>query len=104
MVRHVVVFSWKPDATEEAVQALADGLAALPRQIPEILAYTFGPDLGLAEDHPDYGLVADFADVDAYRRYARHPAHRRLIDDLLRPILASRRAVQIEVADEGEPA
>ncbi len=100
MVRHVVVFSWRPDATEEAVQALAAGLAALPGQVPEILAYSFGPDLGLADDHPDYGLVADFADVDAYRRYAQHPAHRRVIDELLTPILASRHAVQIELADE----
>jgi hypothetical protein len=73
VVRHVVVFTWKPEASEEAVQALADGLAALPGQIPEILAYTFGPDLGLADDHPDYGLVADFADVDAYRRSAQRP-------------------------------
>ncbi len=97
MVRHVVVFKWKPDASGEAVQALAEGLAGLAGQIPEILGYTFGPDLGLADDHPDYGLVADFADVDAYRRYAEHPAHRRLIDDLLKPILASRHAVQIEV-------
>ncbi len=97
MVRHVVVFNWRPEASEEAVEALADRLAALARQVPEILAYTFGPDLGLADDHPDYGLVADFADVDAYRRYAQHPAHRRLIEDLLKPILASRHAVQIEV-------
>jgi hypothetical protein len=97
VVRHIVVFKWKPDATKEAVQDLADGLAALPRQIPEILAYTFGPDLGLVDDHPDYALVADFADVDAYRRYAQHPAHRRLIDEMLKPILGSRHAVQIEV-------
>jgi hypothetical protein len=97
VVRHIVVFKWKPDVTGEAVQALADGLAALPGQVPEIAAYTFGPDLGLADDHPDYGLVADFADVDAYRRYAQHPAHRRLLDDLLKPILGSRHAVQIEV-------
>ncbi|HEV3400874.1 MAG TPA: Dabb family protein [Acidimicrobiales bacterium] len=97
MVRHIVVFTWKPEATGEAVQALADGLAALPGQIPEILAYTFGPDLGLADDHPDYALAADFADVDAYRRYAQHPAHRRLIDELLKPLLGSRQAVQIEI-------
>jgi hypothetical protein len=97
VVRHVLVFNWKPDTTDEAVQALADGLAALPGQIPEIVSYTFGPDLGLADDHPDYGLVADFADVDAYRRYAQHPAHRRLIDELLKPIVATRHAVQIEV-------
>ncbi len=98
MVRHIVVFKWRPEVTNEEVQALADGLAALPGQIPEVLAYTFGPDLGLADDHPDYGLVADFPDVDAYRRYSQHPAHRRLLDDLLKPILGSRHAVQIEVA------
>ncbi len=97
MVRHVVVFNWRAEASEEAVEALADGLAALPGQVPDILAYTFGPDLGLADDHPDYGLVADFTDVEAFRRYAQHPAHRRLIDDLLKPIVASRHAIQIEV-------
>jgi Stress responsive A/B Barrel Domain len=97
MVRHVVVFTWKPEATDEAVQAFADGLAVLPGQIPEIVSYAFGPDLRLGAGNHDFALVADFADVDAYRRYAEHPAHRQLRDELLSPIVASRHAVQLQL-------
>lgn len=97
MLRHVVLFSWKPDASEVAVRAFAEGLAELPSHIPEIRSYRFGPDVRLGGGNEDFALVADFADADAYRRYAEHPAHRHLIAALLWPILAGRHAVQYEV-------
>ena len=97
MVRHVVVFTWKPEVTDEELRALTDGLAALPGRIPEILSYAFGPDLRLGPGNDEFGLVADFADVDAYTRYVEHPAHRQLLEELLRPILGSRHAVQIQL-------
>ncbi len=98
MLRHVVLFSWKPDASGAAVRAFAEGLAGLPVRIPEIRAYQFGPDVGLAGGgNDDFALVADFDDADAYRRYAEHPAHRHLIAERLWPILAGRHAVQYEV-------
>ena len=36
MIRHVVLLSWNEKCTDAAVQAVTDGLAALPGQIPEI--------------------------------------------------------------------
>jgi len=97
MLRHVVLFSWKPDASDAAVRAFADGLASMPDQIPEIRSYRFGPDARLGGGNDDFALVADFDDVEAYRRYAEHAAHRRLIAELLMPILAGRHAVQYEL-------
>lgn len=99
MLRHVVLFTWKSDVTDVALRALAQGLADLPGQIPEILAYRFGPDEGLAGGNDDFALVADFADVEAYRRYAEHPAHRHLIAELVWPVLGSRHAVQFLLDD-----
>lgn len=97
MLRHVVLFSWKPDATDVAIRAFSEGLAGLPSRIPEIRSYQFGPDLRLGGSTEDFVLVADFDDTDAYREYAEHPAHRHVIAELLWPILAGRHAVQYEV-------
>jgi len=97
MLRHVALFTWKPDVSEVSVRAFADGLAALPGQIPEIRSYRFGHDERLGGGSDDFALVADFDDAAAYRRYAEHPAHRHLIAELLMPIVAGRHAVQYEV-------
>jgi hypothetical protein len=96
VLTHVALFSWRPGVTEEQVQALRDGLAALPGVIPEIQAYRFGTDAGLIEGNMDFAVVAEFADSDGYRAYAAHPAHRDLFDRLLRPILDGRAVAQVQ--------
>ena len=100
MLRHVAVFTWKPGTTEDDTARLTRGLAALPGQIPEIRAYVFGPDAGLGTGNADFAVVADFDDAEAYARYAAHPAHQTLLADLLRPILAERHSVQVEMGAE----
>ena len=97
MIRHVVLLTFGPEATPERVRALQDGLAELPGLIPEIRAYTSGSDLELREGNADLAIVAEFDDVEAYRAYSAHPAHQRLIEDLLTPIVASRAAAQFLV-------
>lgn len=101
VVRHVVTFTWKPGTTEEDIELLAEGLAALPEQIEAIAAYTFGPDAGLVEGNCDFALVAEFHDGAGYRAYAAHPAHRELIEERVLPILAARMAVQYIVEPGG---
>ncbi len=98
MIRHVVGLTWTNDATDTDVAAVRAALAALPEQIPEIRAYTFGSDLGLVDGNADFAIVADFDDVDAWHRYQRHPAHQAALTDRIRPILAARAAVQLEFA------
>ena len=44
----------------------------------------------------DFAVVADFDDAAGYLVYRDDPAHRRIIAEYLRPILASRAAVQFE--------
>jgi hypothetical protein len=95
MLRHVAVFTWKPGTTERSLEAMRAGLAGLPGQIPEIRAYTFGPDAGLAEGNDAFAVVADFDDEEGWRRYATHPAHLEVIEELVRPLAATRHAVQL---------
>jgi hypothetical protein len=94
MIRHVVLFKWSEDATEEQKAALAAELIEIPGRISEIRSYKFGPDLGINPGNLDFVVIAEFDNEDDYRVYRDHPAHRALIDGFITPIVASRAAVQ----------
>jgi hypothetical protein len=97
VIRHVVCLTWVPDASETDIAAVGAALAELPGLIPEIRRYALGADLGLVDGNADFGIVADFDDRDAWRRYQRHPAHEAVLRDQIRPILAARAAVQLDL-------
>jgi len=44
MLRHVALFRWKDDTTEEQIRQIRLGLAELPSLIDEVRDYQFGPD------------------------------------------------------------
>jgi hypothetical protein len=97
MIRHVVLFTWKPEATEEQKRAVHAELAKMPPAIEAIRAYRFGPDAGINPANSDYAVVADFDDAAGYVSYRDHPVHRALVENYVSPILASRAAVQFEI-------
>jgi hypothetical protein len=96
MFRHVVMFRWTDEATDDDVAAIAAGLSDLPTQIPEIRVYRHGPDAGVNDGNFAYVVVADFDTVDDYLVYRDHPTHQQLIAERIRPFVAERAAVQYE--------
>jgi hypothetical protein len=96
MFRHVVVFTWKPEATDRQLTALREGLSKLPGQIPEIADFHFGDDAGINDGNYAFAITADFASVDDYLVYRDAPVHRELIANLVAPIVATRAAVQFQ--------
>lgn len=94
MFRHVALFRWTDTTTPEHVAAAVAALEELPALIPELRAYTVGPDAGVDAGNWDFAVVADFDDEDGYRAYATHPAHVRVATANIRPFLADRAAVQ----------
>jgi Stress responsive A/B Barrel Domain len=97
LFRHVVLFTWKPEATEEQKQTVHAGLAKMPSAIEAIRAYRYGPDAGINPANCDYAVVADFDDAAGYIAYRDHPAHRQLVERYITPIVASRAAIQFEL-------
>ena len=97
MFRHVVLFTWTPDATPEQQQAVARELRTLPGVIEQIRAYHVGPDAGVNPGNYQFAVVADFDDVGAYLVYRDHPRHRSIIDTYISPIIGDRAAVQYEI-------
>ncbi len=92
-----MTFTFRDGVTADQVRALTTALQALPGQIPEIRDYRFGPDLAVNDGNHHYAVVADFDSVDGYLAYRDHPAHQALIAEHIRPIVASRAAVQLAI-------
>ena len=94
MFRHVVLFTWTAEATEAQKGMVASELGKLPGVIDVSREYRFGPDAGINPASRDFALVADFDDADGYLVYRDHPAHRKVVEDYLNPIVASRASAQ----------
>ena len=94
MLRHVALFRWKPETTAADVSKVEAALHQLPGKIPCILAYRFGRDVGVQDGNADFALVADFPDEEGLATYANHPDHQAVLQNLIRPILAQREAIQ----------
>jgi Stress responsive A/B Barrel Domain len=95
-IRHLVLMRFHEGTDAVAIQALADGLRALPDKIPAIAAYQVGPDIGLADGNWDFAVSADFETVDDFHSYRAHPDHVAVIDELIQPHVAQRIAVQFD--------
>lgn len=98
MIRHAVMFRFKPGTTAADITAIAEGLGGLPHAIPEIADYRFGTDIGVNDGNFDFAVVADFADTDDYVAYRDHPLHRALIAERIAPHVEARAAVQFDAA------
>lgn len=96
MFRHVVLFNWVEEATDEQRARVATELGRLPGLIPEIRAFALGADAGVNPGNHHFAVVADFAGVDDYLVYRDHPLHQAVIAEHIKPIVASRAAVQFE--------
>ncbi|SRR6266567_8704463 len=97
MIRHVVVITWTPEATDEQKQQASDGLATLPPLMSGLRSYVFGPDVGVTRGNADFAIVADFDDADSYVAYRDHPAHVDVVKRSISPISTQRRAVQFKL-------
>ncbi len=97
MIRHIVLFKWTTEATEEQKAAVAAELSALPAVIPSVRAFLIGPDAGLAVGNFDFAVTADFEDEAGFFAYRDDLAHRDVINRTITPILGERFAVQIKL-------
>ena len=94
MIRHVVQFTWSADADADRRAATVAALRSLPEEVGGMTAFDVHDDAGLREGNAHNVLVADFPDVESFYRYAEDPVHLAVIAEHVRPILASRSAVQ----------
>jgi hypothetical protein len=86
-VRHVVVFRYKPDATEAQIQQVTDEFRSLKDRIPGIVAFEHGVNdspegKNLGFTHVYLLTFADAAARDTYLPHAEHQEFGRFLGGL----------------------
>lgn len=93
MFRQVVAIRWREGVSPDEQQGYRDALNAL-RNIPELLALTWGDDARHFEGNFDFVAVMDFADFESARVYVAHPLHQAYIRDHASKVIGERVIVQ----------
>ena len=75
MIRHTVLFKFKPGFPAADKQAWIDGLNNMTGKIPGMLSLSHGADVLHTERSFDYAIVADFETVEDIAVYNTHPLH-----------------------------
>lgn len=88
LLRHVVLFKFKDDATPAQVQQVVDAFRALPKKIDAIHAFEYGTDVSPEKKAEGFThcFFVTFRDEAGRDAYLPHPAHQEFVA-LLRPIL-----------------
>ena len=77
LLRHVVLFKFKPEVTKPQVQEVVDVFAALPKRIDTIAAFEWGTDVSVEMKSEGFThcFVVSFKDAKARDEYLPHAAH-----------------------------
>ncbi|HXF60142.1 MAG TPA: Dabb family protein [Caldilineaceae bacterium] len=77
VLRHVVLFAFKPSATAEQVREIEAAFAALPEQIDAILDFEWGTNVSIEgkADGFTHCFFVTFRDEAGRAIYLPHPAH-----------------------------
>lgn len=79
MLRHVVLFNWKPETPPEKITEIEEAFCALPAKIPEIIGFEWGTDVSIQGfdrgfTHCFVVSLASEADRDVYLPHPDHAA------------------------------
>lgn len=96
MIEHIVLFQWKEDATEAAIEQAMEGLRGLKGQVPNIIDLSCGKNFSDRAGKFTHGLVVRFPDKAALEVYGPHPAHQHVVQNFINPIRADILALDYE--------
>lgn len=88
LLRHVVLFKFKADATPEQIRTVERAFAALPSKIPQMRDFEWGTN-NSPEDHAQgytHCFLVTFHSEEDRAAYLPHPEHQKFVQ-LLLPIL-----------------
>jgi hypothetical protein len=97
MIAHIVTIAWK-DGGHPAPAALEQSLRAAAASVPSIVLYRVGSALGVRPG-ADFGVIAVAADAAGLTAYLDAPVHVEIVERDMKPYIATRQAVQLEVGD-----
>jgi hypothetical protein len=83
VIAHVILFTPKPELTQDGRRDLLDSLVAASADIPAIRAFRVGRRVThglpgyeqMMRDDYEFAAIVEFDDLDGLKAYLRHPSH-----------------------------
>lgn len=93
---HIVLVKWSENADEAAIARFETEVVKLKDLIPGITEMSCGRNFCTRSQGFQTALVARFVDRASLEAYGPHPAHRRVVEELLNPIRVDSLAVDYQ--------
>lgn len=98
MIRHSVLFSFKPTASKEACEALLREYVDFPRIHEKMRNFTLGRNISQRDQTFEYAFNVDFDDEQDLKDYLNSREHEEHVVERFRPLVSVRAIVSYEVA------
>ena len=90
MVRHMVLFRFRPDTGAAMRQSVLDKLAQLPTEFPAMQRFGIGENVSERDDSFSHVMTIEFAELDELVGYLNSDAHESLVRVWFAPNVAAR--------------
>lgn len=99
MIKHIVLFRFTEEASEDQRRAMLDELDAFPSRFPAMQNWTMGLNRSSRDDRFTHGFVVEFESEELLESYLRSDAHETFVRERFRPIIAERAIVSYQYTD-----
>lgn len=96
MIHHLVLFKVKPDVDEEKLEWMMRETRIQLLKIPEVLSVRCGKRADPAMDWPFF-LAVELESLDKLKLYMDDPIHRKFVEDVIKPHITERLALDHEM-------
>ena len=96
MIKHIVLFRFRPDAPKERVSALMAEYEGFAARYPSMRGFDIGWNRSLRDDRFDAGFVIEFETEAELRSYLDSASHEEHVVERFRPIIEERAIVSFE--------
>ena len=96
MIRHMVLFRFKPGTADEVARAVLDELGALPSQFPTMKRFGLGPNISKRDQTFSHVMTIEFDRREELEAYLDSEAHERFVAARFRPCVEQRAIASYE--------
>ena len=96
MIRHILLFSFRPDADESERESVLEGLREFPQWFPRMRSFELGRNESRRDTAYEYGMTLVFDNFDDLHSYLDSNRHEHFVNGRFRPTISKRTIVSFE--------
>lgn len=97
VIRHVLLFSFRPDAEEAERRSMLQEFEEFPNQFPQMMRWQSGLNQSKRDQTYSHAMTVEFGSFAELNEYLDSERHERFVTERFRPLVAQRAIVTFEV-------